>query len=490
MKIKSVYIKNFRGISELNAPIELSNLNVLIGDNGTSKTAILEAINFCLSPGYVASRFDINDFHNGTEENIEITVEFAENFTAKLPDGFTSQNVVCNKVTLIAKKRERAAPGKAFSDLVTTTHYAVPIAVRGEDGWSQQRGTGSDFKFTERQLSFPNVDVEIPRAFYFSKTRNRQLTTGYNSSLTNIINDLNWRFEKGQRGKADADHFKHARKELHEKVISATDGDTKKKTIDATNDILRKLGINPVDISLLKTLTPYDHSEMVFPFDGFELPVEQSGSGIEMAISLALLEAMAKISKDAILLIIDEPELHLHPKLQTNLFAHMKEMCGEIQIIASTHSPLLFKNLYQEKDVQLLVTKLDSGKIDVHDARASGFGVLKWSPSWGEICYFAYGLPTVEFHDDLYSSVEDQLKTSSAQRISQEDVEGWFIGKGQIKEIKWPDPIRGPQEETLMTYVRNRVHHPDNNDRPSYTPEQLSDSISRMVGLLQTPDTP
>src|SRR5690606_20724283 len=119
---------------------------------------------------------------------------------------------------LIAKKRERATPGKAFSDLVTTTHYVVPVASRGADGWTQRRGTGTEFRFTERQLSFPTVDAELPRAFYFSKTRSRQLTKGYNSSFTNIVNDLNWRFEKGQRGKEDADHFKHHRKTLHEKV--------------------------------------------------------------------------------------------------------------------------------------------------------------------------------------------------------------------------------------------------------------------------------
>lgn len=483
MKIKSVCIKNFRGIGELKGPVELSNLNVLIGDNGTSKTAILEAINFCLSPGYVASRFDITDFHKGTEESIEITVEFTENFSAKLPDGFTTQNVECNKITLIAKKRERATPGKAFSDLVTTTHYAVPVAARGEDGWSQRRGTGTDFRFTERQLSFPSVDAEVPRAFYFAKNRSRQLVKGYNSSFSNIINDLNWRFEKGQRGKEDAEHFKHTRRELHEKVINATDGDTMKKTIIATNEILGSLGLDPIDISLLKTLSPYDHSEVVFPFDGFELPVELSGSGIEMAISLALLEAMARISKDDIIIIIDEPELHLHPKLQAKLFEHLKKMCGEIQIISSTHSPILFKNLYQEKDVQLLVTRRDGDQIVVQDARASGFGLLPWSPSWGEICFLAYDLPTVEFHGDLYSALQGR---ENKDRIA--DMETWLSdARGIPQDVQWIDVSGAQQNETLMTYVRNRIHHGDNKNRPMYSSEQLRQSIEKMVGLMQNP---
>jgi predicted ATP-dependent endonuclease of OLD family len=484
MDIKSLTIKNYRGFDELPITIDFANFSIFIGNNGTGKTTILEAVNFCLSPGFVAARLDINDFHRGENKNIEITVEFNTSFTAKLADGYTTQNVECNKVSLIAKKRERSAPGKAFSDLVTISHYVVPVAQRGKEGWSQPRQTSSNnFKFTERQLSFPNVDVELPRVFYFSKTRNKQLIKGFASSFTNIINDLNWRFDQGQRGKEEADHFKHERNKLHKKVISATDGDTLKRTIASTNTILKKLGIEDVDLSILKTLTPYDHSEIVFPFDGFELPVDHGGSGIEMGIAIAFLEAMAKISKEKIILVIDEPELHLHPKLQDKLFDHLKEISSEIQIIVSTHSPFLYKNVYGNKDIKLLVSTKNSADISIKDARASGFGLLKWSPSWGEICHFAFDIATIEFHDDLYCSLQDRERKD---RIN--DMESWFVNKkGFAKEIRWVDTNGTEQEETLMTYIRNRIHHGDNLNRPMYAPEQLKESIERMIGLLKNP---
>lgn len=76
MKIKSVSIKNFRGIGEDTAPFECDNFNLIIGDNGTSKTAILEAINLCLSSGYATSRLSIKDFHCGSDNPIEISVFF------------------------------------------------------------------------------------------------------------------------------------------------------------------------------------------------------------------------------------------------------------------------------------------------------------------------------------------------------------------------------------------------------------------------------
>lgn len=485
MKIKNVSIKNFRGIKEFDAPVEFGALNFFIGDNGTGKTTLLEAVNFCLSSGYVASRLDVNDFRDGGSEPIEIIVEFDEKFEVKIPDGYGSQKVDCNKIRLAAKKRDKAAAGKAFSDLVTTTHHFVPLEPEGEHGWSITRGTGSKFKFDKRQLLLSNTESSIPRAFYFSKTRIRQLSKGFSSSFSSIIDDLNWRFDKGQRQKAEEDHFKHERKALHDKVIGGTEGDTLKKTVDEANKILSELDVSQIEISLFKTLTPYDQAEVVFPFDGFELPAGQSGSGIEMIISLALLEALATLSKEKIIILIDEPELHLHPKLQLKLVEHLTKLSNKVQIVASTHSPFLFQNIFQNSNAKLQVTKRSEVGIEIADAHQLGFGYLAWSPSWGEICYLAYDLPTTEFQNDLYGSLEEKFKLVATGNTRQSDFEDWLVAQGHLKEIQWQEANGNVREETLLTFVRNRIHHPENSQRPVYTKEQLKDSIERMLKLIR-----
>jgi predicted ATP-dependent endonuclease of OLD family len=485
MKIKCVTIANFRGIRKLDAPVDLSDLNFFIGDNGTGKTSLLEAINLCLSSGYVASRLDVNDFHSGSDETIEVVVEFVQPVTIKIPDGFATQDVACNKVVLKAKKRDRAAPGKAFSDLVTTTQHFVPVEARGEKGWSKLRKNGSPFSFDERQLAVSNVESDLPRVFFFGKNRARQLSKGFNSSLSSIIDDLNWRFDRGQRKKSDEDHFKHHRKMLHDIVFGETEGETLKKTIEAANIILSKLGVDPVEFSLLKTLNPYDNSEIVFAFDGFELPAEHGGSGVEMLVSLALLEALALLSKEKLIILIDEPELHLHPKLQARLVEHLTDLSSNVQIIASTHSPLLFKNVFRHPDAKLQITKRETGAVRVVDAHSAGFGYLGWSPSWGEICYFAYGLPTVEFHDDLYGALEDRFRGSPTTKTSQADFDMWLVGHGHPQDMKWTGGKGEARAETLMTYVRNRIHHPENHFRPDYTEAQLAASIEGMCNLIK-----
>lgn len=481
MNINSIYIKNFRGIGNECIKCEFDNFNIFIGNNGTCKTAIIEALNLCLSSSYAASKLSLEDFHRGGNESIQIKVCFKEPFDVEIPDLHGNKQIIkCNAIALVARKRERAAPGKAFNDMVVVDHFYVPIEKKQQDGWTITRKNASELKITERQLALSYASADYPKSFYFGKNRERQLQKGYNSSFSNIVSDLNWRFEKGERAKEESECFKNLREQVEKYITDNTDGDTLKKTVLKTNEKLKTLDLPEIDICLLKTLTPYDNSELVKRFDRFELPVSLTGSGIEMLTALIFLETLAQVSKDEICIIVDEPELHLHPILQDKFAKHLQDISKETQVFVSTHSPFFFKNSYINDNTKILITEADSGEIKITDAKERGFGLLSWSPSWGEICYLAYDLPTIEFHDDLYAAIQDKNKTETIAAT-----ESWFINQGQTKEIIWYDEKGNKTEETLMTYIRNRIHHADNQCRPLYTPEQLKDSIERMVVLLK-----
>lgn len=90
--IKELNIKNFRGLESLEK-IECDAFNIFIGDNGTSKTTILEAINHAFSPNFIAGKIKHTDFINGTDENIETYLQFTDSIEVELPDGYTSQKI-------------------------------------------------------------------------------------------------------------------------------------------------------------------------------------------------------------------------------------------------------------------------------------------------------------------------------------------------------------------------------------------------------------
>ena len=72
MKIKEIYIKNFRGIKDLT--LKLNDFTVLIGKNGVGKSSILHALNFFKEPTY---RLRIEDYYNkDLSLPIEVSITF------------------------------------------------------------------------------------------------------------------------------------------------------------------------------------------------------------------------------------------------------------------------------------------------------------------------------------------------------------------------------------------------------------------------------
>lgn len=204
-----------------------------------------------------------------------------------------------------------------------------------------------------------------------------------------------------------------------------------------------------------------------------------------------LLKSLRGLSGGIIL--IDEPELSLHPKWQEKYLQFLRDVFSDasglnIQFIIATHSPLLLKGVLGEDVSVHILNKDPAGQVIVTNAKEKGFGCLKWSPSWGEICYFAYGMATVEFHDDLYSAIEDSLKVNPEDRVEQTVFERHVLSKEPATQmITWTDGKGSSKSETIMTFVRNKTHHPNNPNRPVYTPEQMKESIEIMLDIIKNP---
>lgn len=485
MKIKSVTIKNFRAIKE--QQFNTKELSILIGNNGTGKTSVLEAIHYILSPYFVSNRIKPTDFYNGSNDPIVIEVEFDCSFTTELPDGYTTQKIECNKIHLEIKKRDKAAPNKAFSDGFITNHYVVPINVKAnEQGWSIKRKNNSDFKFTERHLTLSNIQSEeLPRSFYFNKNREQQIKKGYNSSISSVFEDFNWRFLKTLRKDEDpemGDDFVTRKIAIENEIIEKIDDKVIKKSFEALNNKLRQFGLDDSRISFIDGQAPFDSAFLSQSVGSLDLGIANLGSGIEMIISVLFLETLAALSKENIIILIDEPELHLHPHLQELFIQYLKELSKTEQIIMSTHSPYFFKNCIRDARIELLVMTTKDKECLIGNSEIV-LNRFPWSPSWGEINYFAYDLPTIEFHNELYGYLQDK---NGAYKI--EDLEKLFESKGLARSKKWIKDKGGqrlnPEDVTLMTYIRNFIHHPENQHNSEYTSKELKESINLMLSCL------
>src|SRR5690606_18395278 len=130
--------------------------------------------------------------------------------------------------------------------------------------------------------------------------------------------DFNWRFSKEIRNDTTlSEKYFQSKQILEQEIVEKIDKKEINKTFKALNDKLNDLGINSISLSFIESNAPFNNAFLNQLIDNIEIPINQLGSGIEMIISLLFLETLASLSKDNFLVIIDEPELHLHPTLQS-----------------------------------------------------------------------------------------------------------------------------------------------------------------------------
>ena len=217
--------------------------------------------------------------------------------------------------------------------------------------------------------------------------------------------------------------------------------------------------------------------------DGTSHPFDLLGDGVK---NLFIIFAAIILGHDFVLF-IDEPELGLSPQVQIRLANVLAELASKAQIIILTHSPYIYKEsigsasfVYQFKKH----TKKDY--TEIKNLTSKDFNLFEYSPSWGEINYFALGLPTIEFHNELYGYIQRITKNISEQRI-----EKYFKEKGDNYTKIWirerGDKHSRPRMVTLHTFIRHKIHHPENRimKQEDFSPQELESSIRKLVLIVR-----
>lgn len=357
MKIVGVKINNFRCFDELT--LSPQKCHALIGENGTGKTAVLEAINLATSPGGASSKICEQDFNNAdTKEELLIEVYFDAPFILKVPDGYVTRDIPCNGVRLSAHRRNRAAPGRALSQQFVVTQSAVPLPYEAanppvlnlrsgvtadipayvrktESGYTTTRKNGSELELSERILSLQNDTAGYPNIFYFPKDREKESKTGFSTLLRKIATDLNWRY----RTKWNQAEIARKWEEFYREVIDTVEDAKGGRIIEPVRNRMRDFvgrNFDGLELSFLDLEQPFSKSFFSQRTGTNVLEQTNLGSGISILLSFFLLETVSLLSKEEIIILIDEPELHLHPQLQQRFLSAFNE--AEHQVIYTTQS--------------------------------------------------------------------------------------------------------------------------------------------------------
>ena len=486
--IKKVTIKNFRCFENQDVTLSVpdvthegSGLNILIGENANGKTTVLEAINFLTQSSYsTENRLNISDFFD-KDKDIVVRAEMNE-FRCRMP--YPGNYFESDGIEFRAKCRDQKSRGK----LLSAPFHVNSSFLNKYPNYKNSKGADSGKEIQGLFKSFDNGNVieDELNVFLFDKNRTRQISTGtFRTTFDRICEDLNWKFAKKVDSSVLAKLVENISGEYFNNVMETAQKGTGEKLAHDLSEFFDNENYEDLKIELLDLLHPFSNAFFALREDSElkQIKARELGSGIEMILTLLLLKSIAGESKGAIIYLIDEPELHLHPKAQEKLIELLIAESKSKQIVLSTHSPYIFKNCLN-KGIGLKVFKRDShNKIVVNDANAAGWGKLPWSPSWGEINYHAFGLATVEFHNELYGFLQE-----SKQQFKQTDFDSYLETKGIPRDRVWIKLANGNRQHsenvTLPTYIRNSIHHPENTANPNFTPKDLEESINQMLNLL------
>lgn len=487
-KIKLINFKSFKG----EHVIEFSEgVNFFVGNNNCGKTTIFKAIEFIQS-GKNKSDFITQGFE---AENISVELEFKG---ADLSEIVNDENLNLNKYSeyvidnedgthslrvLRSSQECEVTQGKKTVSLdISKVRIYNPNSTEEEEIKKFENPTGIDRTITALfDAQFVYSDIKNEDYQDFGKTK----------IIGKIINDITKEFQTG----ATWQEFQKAHKKTFgdEGLGRILEGiGTKISTVlkeqYGDGEVQFNFGLPEID-NFFKTGT------LLLSDNGISTSVSEKGTGMQRALALSLIQVYAGVLDNEegtlskpIMFFIDEPETFLHPKAQDKLIDSLNKIAKRYQVFITTHSPYLLKKFDSRTQQINIFSKNEEGINYISDKRELNlFGIS--SPTIGEINYTAFGVNSVEFHNELYGFIQAKAIDEDEKNYYEKTFEEWLVNKGVTQNKDYHRLLKNgntqQEKKTLPTLIRNIIHHPENQNN-SYTTEELEESTDLLLNILHS----
>ena len=340
MPLTRLIIKNFKSIKDCD--ISLSELNVLIGENGTGKTNLLDAISYFyrnLTNSDISTEiFDENN-HYSNEVRISLTYDLSEfvkiskSNTELVPDFWDDQP---------SEKGRYSGYYKAIISMASrTSNKKLRVEL------SQIKGRSIHWNCTyEERLIFKSL---FP--IFYIDTRNLDVTQwGY---IWDILGEL---------AKVSNAERKNISAKISNILLDITHETSQK--LKVITDIFETANVS-VKPSMAKefatNLTKVFFSGDTIHQRGRHLDYYSTGTNSVKYIELLLksIDALSRTKMKEPIILFDEPEISLHTNYLDELAEAITDVNSGLSVLVSTHSSRLTKNLIiLSKTISLYNVKL------------------------------------------------------------------------------------------------------------------------------------
>ncbi|BAP57872.1 hypothetical protein THII_3575 [Thioploca ingrica] len=331
-QVKKLKLENFRGFEQVELEFH-RNLTVLIGDNGTGKTAILDCLAILLT--------------NFSKRILRIKNDFEEN------------------INILDIKQDKLKTTDEIYLLIE--HKQEKVEMKWSISFNKNYGSDS-------YLQGLDILQGVPKPWYTNNEENLPILIYYPTSTAALINFID---------------FKNARDDFRTDILTIYDHALDKKAFNFTyffewyrwqENIEKQLGKNPTLDQVrqaIYSLLSDDHNqftnlainwlnnpsgEMLIQKNATVLNINQLSSGektlLALVADLARRLAIANPHREQPLtgngiVLIDEIDLHLHPRWQRRVIPQLSKIFPNCQLIVTTHSPLVLSQVKPENVVIL-----------------------------------------------------------------------------------------------------------------------------------------
>lgn len=489
MYIKAMKIQNFKSFKGALPWFEFTTgINYIVGNNNAGKTTIFKALEFLIHGG---NKSEV--LCNSCENNEDVMVEV-------LIDGVSeSQEASLKKYNKYINNGELRLKRSSKEETIEQNGKNVTLTIRKIQIWNEtkqqyENPTGFDTairKLIDISPIYADMHNEDYQDFGTTKITGkivRAVTQNFQKSEDYLTLKENYQRVFGKEG---IQRYLDDTETLLSNLITDQFGNSKVNfsfEFPEVNSLLKQGQINVTENNSTTSLA-------------------EKGNGLQRALALALIQVYADMNAkdDNSPYFIDEPEIYLHPLAQDKLLNSFKKLASEgNQIFITTHSPYIIRHFNSKKDSLIIIKMNKNCQKNIQYQNELLFS----NPSIGEISYVAFGVPTVDFHQRLFTKIyihwvmnRDTKVKATIPKFEEEYLKRLtYISSNHPFIERYVDTINPskkksvenggwvPKENHTLPYIiRNEVDHPEvlEQGKNTWDEENLRQSIEDMLQIIK-----